>query len=129
MSFPNPPWDLSSDKSVSISESSVGELVLIRIHFKICTSRSRYVQRTTGNFAIGMSSPRLLQVGKQNATPDKGFSIQDMPVSSAILSPKDKEVIVHDGFIHCEGYVLNWKYYSAVAELATDGHTVVEDTG
>jgi len=28
-----------------------------------------------------------------------------MPVSSAILSPKDKEVVIHDGFIHCEGFV------------------------
>jgi sulfite oxidase len=43
------------------------------------------------------------QIGKHNAAPAKGFSIQDMPVSSAILVPKDKEVIVHDGFIHCEG--------------------------
>lgn len=49
-----------------------------------------------------------LQVGKQNVTYDKGFSIQDMPVSSAILSPKDKEVIVHDGFIHCEGFVFGF---------------------
>jgi sulfite oxidase len=48
----------------------------------------------------------LEQVGKQNVTFDKGFSIQDMPVSSAILSPKDKEVIIHDGYVHCEGYVL-----------------------
>ncbi|KAJ9102057.1 hypothetical protein QFC20_005065 [Naganishia adeliensis] len=46
------------------------------------------------------------QVGKRNVTFDKGFSIQDMPVSSAILSPKDKEVIIHDGYVHCEGYVL-----------------------
>ncbi|GHJ83794.1 hypothetical protein NliqN6_0196 [Naganishia liquefaciens] len=44
------------------------------------------------------------QVGKHNVTPDKGFSIQDMPVSSAILSPKDKEVVVHDGYVHCEGW-------------------------
>ncbi|KAF9493596.1 molybdopterin binding oxidoreductase [Pleurotus eryngii] len=28
-----------------------------------------------------------------------GFSIQQMPVSSAIISPVDKQVIIHDGFI------------------------------
>lgn len=43
------------------------------------------------------------QIGKHNASFARGFSIQDMPVSSAILTPADKEVIVHDGSIHCEG--------------------------
>lgn len=53
-----------------------------------------------------------------------------MPVSSAILSPKDKEVIIHDGFIHCEGYVRSYLYEDVSDCLtAIDGHTVVVDTG
>jgi len=44
------------------------------------------------------------QIGKQNVEYSNGFSIQDMPVSSAIMSPKDKDVIVHDGKIHLEGW-------------------------
>lgn len=67
--------------------SSAGKLSL-RQSIKVCLDRS------------------IRQVGKQNVTFDKGFSIQDMPVSSAIMSPKDKEVIIHDGYVHCEGYVL-----------------------
>ncbi|PIL22713.1 hypothetical protein GSI_15406 [Ganoderma sinense ZZ0214-1] len=35
-----------------------------------------------------------------------GFSIQNMPVSSAIISPSDKQVIIHDGEIEVKG----WSY-------------------
>ena len=43
-------------------------------------------------------------MGKHNATYSAGFSIQDMPVSSAIMSPLDKAVIIHDGKIHMRGW-------------------------
>jgi len=46
------------------------------------------------------------QLGKQNVKYSNGFSIQNMPVSSAIIKPLDKSVIVHDGKIHLEG----WSY-------------------
>ncbi|KAJ9092063.1 hypothetical protein QFC19_008837 [Naganishia cerealis] len=62
------------------------------------------------------------QVGKQNVTYDKGFSIQDMPVSSAILVPKDKEVIVHDGYIHCEGWAYSGGgHWVERVEVSIDG--------
>ncbi|TFK47686.1 molybdopterin binding oxidoreductase [Heliocybe sulcata] len=52
------------------------------------------------------------QLGKQNVTYSNGFSIQDMPVSSAILSPTDKSVIIHDGHIELQGWAYsgggNW---------------------
>jgi len=52
------------------------------------------------------------QIGKQNVMYSNGFSIQAMPVSSAIIFPRDKEVIVHDGKIHLEGWAYsgggNW---------------------
>ncbi|KAH7923344.1 molybdopterin binding oxidoreductase [Leucogyrophana mollusca] len=44
------------------------------------------------------------QIGKQNAKYSNGFSIQQMPVSSAIIYPADKSVIVHDGFIELQGW-------------------------
>ncbi|EGN94020.1 hypothetical protein SERLA73DRAFT_171854 [Serpula lacrymans var. lacrymans S7.3] len=44
------------------------------------------------------------QLGKQNVKYSNGFSIQQMPVSSAIISPVDKSVIVHDGSIELKGW-------------------------
>lgn len=44
------------------------------------------------------------QVGKHNTAYSNGFSIQDMPVSSAIMSPVDKEVIIHDGKVRVKGW-------------------------
>lgn len=46
------------------------------------------------------------QIGKQNVQYSTGFSIQNMPVSSAIIFPQDKELIVHDGAIELTG----WSY-------------------
>ncbi|TCD66846.1 hypothetical protein EIP91_000800 [Steccherinum ochraceum] len=46
------------------------------------------------------------QIGKQNTLVSNGFSIGQMPVSSAIMKPRDKDVIIHDGKIHLEG----WSY-------------------
>lgn len=39
-----------------------------------------------------------------NATYSSGFSIQDMPVSSAIMYSTDKSVIVHGGKITMRGW-------------------------
>lgn len=46
-----------------------------------------------------------------------------MPVSSALLVPRDKQVVIHDGFIHCEG----WAYTGGTdtwierVEVSADG--------
>ncbi|KAA1474748.1 molybdopterin binding oxidoreductase [Dentipellis sp. KUC8613] len=52
------------------------------------------------------------QIGKQNGKYSNGFSIQNMPVSSAIITPLDKQVIVHDGTIELKGWAYsgggNW---------------------
>ncbi|KAH8092558.1 Oxidoreductase, molybdopterin-binding domain-containing protein [Phellopilus nigrolimitatus] len=52
------------------------------------------------------------QIGKQNAKYSNGFSIQNMPVSSAIIHPTDKQMIVHDGTVKLEGWAYsgsgNW---------------------
>ena len=46
------------------------------------------------------------QMGKQNVQFSNGFSIQEMPVSSAIMTPNDRQVVVHDGQITVTG----WSY-------------------
>ncbi|KAJ7364918.1 sulfite oxidase mitochondrial precursor [Mycena albidolilacea] len=65
------------------------------------------------------------QIGKQNAKYSNGFSIQQMPVSSAIISPVDKKVIVHDGKITLKGWAYsgggNWVER---VEVSPDGGSV-----
>lgn len=65
------------------------------------------------------------QIGKHNTTYSSGFSIQDMPVSSAIMTPSDKDVIVHDGKITVKG----WAYsgggrWPQRVEVSGDGGSV-----
>ncbi|KAL0060025.1 hypothetical protein AAF712_013204 [Marasmius tenuissimus] len=78
------------------------------------------------------------QIGKQNAKYSNGFSIGNMPVSSAILTPEDKQVIVHDGKITLKGWAYsgggNWVervevspdgghvWYSVPSENLTEKH-------
>jgi sulfite oxidase len=62
------------------------------------------------------------QVGKHNQQPTLGIQIQEMPVSSAIMSPWTKQVVIHNGSIHCQG----WAYsgggrWPERVELSADG--------
>ncbi|KAL2279151.1 hypothetical protein FJTKL_13716 [Diaporthe vaccinii] len=62
------------------------------------------------------------QVGKHNLKLTDGIQIQEMPVSSAILSPWTKQVVIHNGKIRCKG----WAYSSGGrwperVELSSDG--------
>ncbi|KAJ5811779.1 hypothetical protein N7474_008080 [Penicillium riverlandense] len=62
------------------------------------------------------------QVGKYNQRPTDGIQIQEMPVSSAIMSPWTKQAIVHMGKIRCKG----WAYsgggrWPERVELSADG--------
>ncbi|KAI9709782.1 MAG: hypothetical protein M1820_003185 [Bogoriella megaspora] len=62
------------------------------------------------------------QVGKQNAAYSNGFSIQDMPVSSAIMTPVDKAQIVHDGFIELSGWAYSGGgHWPERVEVSNDG--------
>ncbi|KAF5383482.1 hypothetical protein D9757_006135 [Collybiopsis confluens] len=65
------------------------------------------------------------QIGKQNALYSNGFSIQNMPVSSAIIFPLDKQTIVHDGKITMSGWAYsgggNWVQR---VEVSNDGGSV-----
>jgi len=44
------------------------------------------------------------QVGKHNFKFTDGIQIQEMPVSSAIMSPWTKQVVIHNGKIRCKGW-------------------------
>lgn len=62
------------------------------------------------------------QYGKHNQLPTLGIQIQEMPVSSAIMSPWHKEVVVHNGHIEVTG----WAYsgggrWPERVELSSDG--------
>ncbi|KAL1304367.1 hypothetical protein AAFC00_003370 [Neodothiora populina] len=65
------------------------------------------------------------QVGKQNAMYSNGFSIQDMPVSSAIMKPINMQQIIHDGSIKMRG----WAYsgggrWPVRVEVSGDGGSI-----
>ena len=64
------------------------------------------------------------QLSKYNAKYTKGWSIQDMPVSSAIMHPADKDVIVHDGKIDLKGWAYSGKGFPMRVELSIDGGVV-----
>lgn len=62
------------------------------------------------------------QVGKHNLKMTDGIQIQEMPVSSAIMSPWTKQVVIHNGHIRCKG----WAYsgggrWPERVELSMDG--------
>lgn len=65
------------------------------------------------------------QIGKHNTKYSNGFSIQQMPVSSAIIFPEDKQVIVHSGKITFRGWAYsgggNWVER---VEVSPDGGSV-----
>ncbi|KAK6084264.1 oxidoreductase molybdopterin binding domain-containing protein [Seiridium cupressi] len=63
------------------------------------------------------------QVGKQNAQYSNGFSIQDMPVSSAIMEPKDMDPIIHDGRIKLRGWAYSG-HWPVRVEVSGDGGSV-----
>ncbi|KAF8895573.1 sulfite oxidase mitochondrial precursor [Infundibulicybe gibba] len=65
------------------------------------------------------------QIGKQNAKFSNGFSIQQMPVSSAIIFPQDKDVVIHSGKVTLRG----WSYsgggnWVERVEVSSDGGSV-----
>lgn len=69
------------------------------------------------------------QAGKHNATYSSGFSIQDMPVASAIISPVDKAVIVHDGIIKLRGWAYSGGgHWPERVEVSGDGGSVWYET-
>ncbi|KAK3308490.1 Oxidoreductase, molybdopterin-binding domain-containing protein [Chaetomium strumarium] len=65
------------------------------------------------------------QVGKQNAQYSNGFSIQDMPVSSAIISPKNMDQIIHDGKITLKGWAYSGGgHWPVRVEVSGDGGSI-----
>ncbi|KAM0298123.1 hypothetical protein HYE67_001163 [Fusarium culmorum] len=72
------------------------------------------------------------QIAKHNFKLTDGIQIQEMPVSSAIMSPWTKQVVIHNGIIRCKG----WAYsgggrWPERVEVSADGgfnwYTVPEE--
>lgn len=61
------------------------------------------------------------QKGKQNVTYSNGFSIQTMPVSSAIMTPVNNDVIIHDGKITFTGWAFSGSGWPERVEVSNDG--------
>ncbi|KAK5111040.1 hypothetical protein LTR62_005415 [Meristemomyces frigidus] len=62
------------------------------------------------------------QIGKHNQQMTDGIQIQEMPVSSALMMPWQKQVVIHNGSIHCKG----WAYsgggrWPERVEVSADG--------
>lgn len=65
------------------------------------------------------------QVGKQNAMYSNGFSIQDMPVSSAIMTPINMAQIVHDGKVKMRGWAYSGGgHWPVRVEVSGDGGSI-----
>lgn len=65
------------------------------------------------------------QIGKQNALYSNGFSIQDMPVSSAIMTPVNFAQIIHDGKIKMRGWAYSGGgHWPVKVEVSGDGGSI-----
>ncbi|OAG00100.1 molybdopterin binding oxidoreductase [Paraphaeosphaeria sporulosa] len=64
------------------------------------------------------------QIGKHNNTYSNGFSIQTMPVSSAIMTPINHDQIVHDGKIKLTGWAFSGSGWPERVEVSGDGGNI-----
>lgn len=64
------------------------------------------------------------QIGKHNATYSNGFSIQAMPVSSAIMTPVNHAQIIHDGKIKLTGWAYSGTGWPERVEVSGDGGSI-----
>ena len=65
------------------------------------------------------------QIGKQNAKYSNGFSIQDMPVSSAIMTPASSDQIIHSGKIRMTGWAYSGGgHWPIRVEISGDGGNI-----
>jgi len=66
---------------------------------------------------------------KHNATYSSGFSIQDMPVASAIISPITKAVVIHDGTIKLRGWAYSGRgHWPERVKVSGDGSSLWYET-
>ena len=62
---------------------------------------------------------------KYNSTFSAGHSIQDMPVSSALLCPLSPAIVIHDGRLHCGGWASSGGgHWPVDVEVSVDGGSV-----
>jgi sulfite oxidase len=65
------------------------------------------------------------QVGKHNQLPVLGINIQEMPVSSAFMSPWTNQIVVHNGKILAKGWAYSGggRWPERVEVSPNGGHT------
>lgn len=100
-------WDMNGEPLPAIHGAPLRAVVFGYIGARSCKWLYR-IKAITGPSEAPVQKKEYIyytpQVGKQNVQYSNGFSIQDMPVSSAIMTPVDLDQIVHDGKITLRGW-------------------------
>lgn len=118
-------WEMNDEPLPKIHGYPLRIVVFGYIGARSCKWLYRVKAIRTSSLAPVQSKEYLYfnqQVGKHNHKPTDGIQIQEMPVSSAIMSPWNKQIVVHNGAIHCKG----WAYsgggrWPERVELSADG--------
>lgn len=100
-------WEMNSQPLPKIHGAPLRAVVYGYIGARSCKWLRRISAIETPSKAPVQSQEYLYyasQVGKHNSLYTNGIQIQEMPVSSAIMSPAAKSVIVHDGTIEVKGW-------------------------
>jgi len=88
------------------------QTVSVKMTDQIRVQQKRQMARSCQCYCPTFGCPRLkkeylyytLQAEKHDATYSNGFSIQDMPVASAIIISLDKAVVIHNSTITLRGW-------------------------
>ncbi|CAG7558055.1 unnamed protein product [Fusarium equiseti] len=118
-------WEMNGEPLPKIHGAPVRAVVMGYIGARSCKWLYRIKAIETPSLAPVQSREYLYfqqQTGKHNQLPTMGIQIQEMPVSSAIMSPWNKEVVIHDGEIEVTG----WAYsgggrWPERVEISADG--------
>lgn len=100
-------WEMNDDPLPKIHGYPVRVVVMGYIGARSCKWLYRIKALPAPSRAPVQSKEYLYfngQVGKHNQSYTQGIQIQEMPVSSAIMKPWNKEVVVHDGTINVKGW-------------------------
>ena len=118
-------WEMNGEPLPKIHGYPLRVVVLgyIEARSTKCLYRIRAIENPT---LAPVQSKKYLyfsqQVGKHNQCLTDGIRIQEMPVSLSIMSPWTKQIVIHNGRIHCKG----WAYsgggrWPERVELSADG--------
>jgi sulfite oxidase len=117
-------WEMNGEPLPAIHGAPLRVVVMGYIGARSCKWLTR-VNVISGPSAAPVQMKEYLyytpQLGKQNVTYSNGFSIQTMPVSSAIMTPVNHDVIIHDGTMTFTGWAYSGSGWPERVEISPDG--------